>query len=132
MSKRPMTRFVQFILCLSFALSLLGCAASLETIPSSFLPSTVLPSAAVVAAQKAQLAIPAKLRAELKEILAQPCKVAENDRPNPRYVGQIQQDPLWELEKRLLLPVLQWAVGQATEPTPEERVAHPRTLQILP
>jgi len=128
MTKLRGLQFVQFLFCLSFVLSLLGCAAPLEIIPSA----SFLPSAAQVEREKALYAIPPELRARLKAVLAQSCRVAENERPDPRYMGQSQQDPLWELEKRLLLPLLKWGVDKTTEPTPEEKAAHLEARQILP
>jgi hypothetical protein len=123
MSKHGHLLFVRLIYCLLFALSLLGCAGPL-TQPREF---GFLPSAEVVNAEKARLAMPPKLRAKLNDVA---CKVAEDDRPNPRYLAQNKHDPLEGVKRKVVVALLEWAIEEAAKS--ESGLIPPTSREIQP
>ena len=126
MLQRYLQLFVRFCFCWCLALSLWGCAAPIEYVPSS----SYLPSSAAMLAQEERLALPKELQAKLQELATPPCSVAENQRPNPRYVGDMG-DTLWRVEMRLAFEALKW-MAENEEKEPRLHALQARQMQPLP
>ncbi len=122
-------QFFAFLFCLSFALSLLGCAAPMVERRASW---SLLPTAAEVEADRARLAIPSELRTRLNAITAQSCKAASNAQLNRQLIGQTAYEPLEEVRQNLVIALLKWGAEQAYEKTPEERAAFLQARQLMP
>ena len=116
--------FVRFLCCLLFALSLLGCAAPFEIIPSS----SYVPSAAQVEKEAALYAIPPDLRAGLNAAMAQWQARVENVGAERRYVAQMP-NPIRTMQQQLLNTVLDWAAGESPDQRLETLEERRRALE---
>lgn len=111
--RRILLRFIAFSVCVWVALSLLGCGASYEIIPTA----SYLPSSAQVQAEKAQLAVPADLRAKLDDTAKESCTSAQYAGAARQYIAQMPS-PEMLMQRKLLETLLFWAA----EKPPKERL----------